>query len=432
MPSAIVYGAGVGGLCSAARLAQAGWEVTLLERLGHVGGRWSSRDVEGFILPTGAFLIAMDDPLAETFAELGVDFPVRPIEERTVYLVGGELVGTGERGGLRALVEAAAARDGSDPQRMMEVIRGAIKGEIPVSDEPLPVWLEAQGAGTDVRAALHAITQAWMALNSEEVRANAFFEYLRAQAGRGHHGIPPEGSRRLAENLADYVRGQGGEIRVNARVAALSATDGRVDGVTLVNGEQLSADVVVSGIGVTATASMLPEELAAKLPPAADVPTAPGITCYIALREPFFEHPAVVTVGTRCVCLVTTPTLVTPELAPEGWHYMETISTFVSSTDDSDSKGELDRHLADVDDLLPGWRERGRLLKHQTYRREWPVYRAWPGHDAEERLPVPGLALVGDSVKAPGLAGTGASAESARLAVEAILAGGAVDRVAAP
>ena len=103
---------------------------------------------------------------------------------------------------------------------MMEVIRGAIKGEIPVSDEPLPVWLEAQGAGTDVRAALHAITQAWMALNSEEVRANAFFEYLRAQAGRGHHGIPPEGSRRLAENLADYVRGQGGEIRVNARVAS--------------------------------------------------------------------------------------------------------------------------------------------------------------------------------------------------------------------
>ena len=423
MPSAIVYGAGVGGLCAAARLAHAGWEVTLLERLGHVGGRWSSRDVEGFVLPTGAFLIAMDDPLAETFAELGVDFPVRPIEERTVYLVGGELVGTGERGGLRALVEAASARDGSDPQRMMELIRGAIKGEVAASDELLPTWLETQGAGTDVRAALHAITQAWMALNAEEVRADAFFDYLRAQAGRGHHGIPPKGSRRLADNLADYVRKQDGEVQLNARVAELSATGGRVDGVILRNGERLRADIVVSGVGVSATAEMLPNGLAATLPPESEVPTAPGITCYIASPEPFYPHPGVVTVGTRCVCLVSTPTLVAPELAPEGWHYTETISTFASSTDDSDAKGELERHLADVDDLLPGWREKGRLLKHQTYRREWPVYRAWPGHDPQDRLPVPGLALVGDSVKAPGLAGTGASAESARLAVEAILAG---------
>ena len=429
MPRAIVYGAGVGGLCAAARLAHAGWEVTLLERLGHVGGRWSSRDVEGFILPTGAFLIAMDDPLAETFEELEVEFPVRPIEERTVYLVGGELVGTGERGGLRALVEAASARDGSDPQRMMQVVRGAIKGDIIASDQPLPVWLETQGAGVDVRAAFRSITQAWMALNPEEVRADAFFEYLRAQAGRGHHGIPPEGSRRLAENLAEHVRQQGGEVRLNARVAGLTATDGRVDGVALLHGERLSADVVVSGIGVTATASMLPEGLAAQLPPESDVLTAPGITCYIASREPFFRHPAVVTVGTRCVCLVSTPTLVAPELAPEGWHYTETISTFASSTDDSDAKGELERHLADVDDLLPGWRENGRLLKHQTYRGAWPVYRAWPGHDPQDRLPVPGLALVGDSVKAPGLAGTGASAESARLVVGAILAG-AGERVA--
>ena len=119
---------------------------------------------------------------------------------------------------------------------------------------------------------------------------------------------------------------------------------------------------------------------------------------------------------------MSTPTLVAPELAPEGWHFTETISTFASSLEDSDSKAELERHLADVDDLLPGWRERGRLLKHQTYRGAWPVYRAWPGHDSQNRLPLPGLVLVGDSVKAPGYAGTGASAESARLAVDALLA----------
>lgn len=423
MPHALVVGAGVGGLCAAARLAQAGWQVTLLERLHQVGGRWSSRDVEGFTLPTGAFLIAMDDPLAETFAELGVDFPVRPIEERTVYRLDGALVGTGERGGLRALIEAAAERDGSDAQQMMQVVRGAISGAVAVTDEPLPVWLQTHGAGPVARAAFHSITQAWMALNAVEVRADAFFDYLRAQSGRGHHGIPPGGSAQLAGNLADFVRQHGGDVRLDARVTGLTTSDGRVDGVVLRDDTRLSADVVVSDIGVTATAALLPRELASRLPAETTVPAAPGITCYIASQEPFYEHPAVVTVRTRCVCLVTTPTLVAPELAPDGWHFTETISTFVSSADDSDAKGELESHLADVDELLPGWRERGRLLKHQTYRGAWPVYRAWPGHDSQDRFPVRGLALVGDSVKPAGFAGTGASAETARLVVEDILAG---------
>lgn len=397
--------------------------MTLVERLRQVGGRWSTREVEGFKLPTGAFLIALDDPLAETFAELGVDFPVRPIEERTAYLVAGELVGTGERGGLRALVGAAAAADGSDAAEVMRALRAAIAGEEVVGEEPLPTWLEARGAGPVVRAAFHAITQAWMALNAEEVAAGTFFDYLRAQAGRGHHGIPPEGSRRLAENLARFVEQHGGEVRLNARVAKITVRRNRVEGLVLLDGTRLEGDIVVSDLGVAATASLLPRELGARLPGEVGVSSVPGITCFVASRQPFFERPAVVTVGTRCVCLVTTPTLVAPELAPPGWHYTETISTFSSSADASDAKGELERHFADIDDLFPAWRERGRLLKHQVYRGAWPVYRAWPGHDLQDRFPLPGLALVGDSVKPPGFAGTGASAESARLVVEGILAG---------
>lgn len=403
----------------------------LVERLRQVGGRWSTRDVDGFKLPTGAFLIALDDPLAATFAELGVDFPVRPIEERTAYLVGGELVNTGERGGLRALVGAAAAVDGSDAAEVTDALRAAIAGEELAGKEPLPTWLEARGAGPMVRAALHAITQAWMALNAEEVAAGTFFDYLRAQAGRGHHGIPPDGSRRLAENLAAFVEQHGGEVRLNTRVAEITVRRGRVEGLVLLDGTRLKGDVVVSGLGVAATASLLPPDVGARLLGKTGIAPVPGITCFVVSREPFFERPAVVTVGTRCVCLVTTPTMVAPELAPPGWHYTETISTFSSSVDDRDSKGELERHLADVDDLLAGWRERGRLLKHQVYRGAWPVYRAWPGHDLEDRFPLPGLALVGDSVKPPGFAGTGASAESARLVVEGILAG-AHEQLAVP
>lgn len=417
---AVVAGAGVGGLCAAARLAHDGWVVTLVERLRHVGGRWSTREVEGFKLPTGAFLIAMDDPLADTFNELGVDFPVRPIEERTVYLVDGELVGTGERGGLRALVAAAARLDGSDIEHVMQAIRGALAGEAEDRDAALPDWLKGRGAGPQVIGAIHALVQAFMALNAKEVTADAFFEYLRMTAGRGRHGIPPEGSIRLARNLADYIVANGGTVVLGAGAERFETHDGVVTGVRTRDGRAFSGDVVVSNLGIEGTAKVLPDEMAASLGPVDDAVSAPGMTCFIAVERPYFEQPAVVVTGTRCVCLVTTPTLVAPELAPPGWHYHETISTFESSEDDSKPKREMERHLADVDDLLPNWRERGRLLQTATYRGSWPVYRSWPGRDPQDRFPVPGLALVGDSVKPHGWPGTGASAESARLVVEAI------------
>lgn len=80
--TAIVLGSGVGTLCGAARLSERGVDVTILERMRHVGGRFSSRGIEGFKLPTGAFMIATDDPLAWTFRDLGTEYPVREAHER--------------------------------------------------------------------------------------------------------------------------------------------------------------------------------------------------------------------------------------------------------------------------------------------------------------------------------------------------------------
>ena len=51
----IVIGAGVGGLSSAAKLAQTSkYEVTLYERMSFAGGRFTQHDHDGFQIPTGA------------------------------------------------------------------------------------------------------------------------------------------------------------------------------------------------------------------------------------------------------------------------------------------------------------------------------------------------------------------------------------------
>jgi phytoene dehydrogenase-like protein len=50
----VVIGAGIGGLAAAGRLAQAGLRPLVLEERARVGGRFSSLEVDGFRVSTGA------------------------------------------------------------------------------------------------------------------------------------------------------------------------------------------------------------------------------------------------------------------------------------------------------------------------------------------------------------------------------------------
>src|SRR5579864_1165044 len=51
---AIIIGAGLGGLLSAAQLLQRGKRVVVLERLAHCGGRFTSKTFQGAQISTGA------------------------------------------------------------------------------------------------------------------------------------------------------------------------------------------------------------------------------------------------------------------------------------------------------------------------------------------------------------------------------------------
>ena len=71
MKSAIVIGAGLGGIALAARLAKSGYQVTLLEKNSRPGGRMGLLEGNGFRFDTGATLFLMPDIFAETYAAIG-------------------------------------------------------------------------------------------------------------------------------------------------------------------------------------------------------------------------------------------------------------------------------------------------------------------------------------------------------------------------
>ena len=95
---AIVVGGGVGGLGMASRLANAGYEVTILEKNADVGGRCRSESFEGggegYRFDTGPSLMLLPDRYREQFTAVG-----KKLE------VGGALTRGGLEGGEAATVE---------------------------------------------------------------------------------------------------------------------------------------------------------------------------------------------------------------------------------------------------------------------------------------------------------------------------------------
>jgi phytoene desaturase len=71
MTSVLVIGAGIGGIATAARLAQQGFQVTVLEKCDQAGGRCGRLVREGHSFDTGSTLFLMPEIYTRTFTDLG-------------------------------------------------------------------------------------------------------------------------------------------------------------------------------------------------------------------------------------------------------------------------------------------------------------------------------------------------------------------------
>ncbi|KAJ4286687.1 ATP-binding cassette transporter CGR1 [Kalmusia sp. IMI 367209] len=80
--SAVIVGAGVGGVATAARLAAAGWKVTVVEKNDFTGGRCSLLNENGYRFDQGPSLLLLPHLFRETFHDLGTS-----MEEEGVHLV---------------------------------------------------------------------------------------------------------------------------------------------------------------------------------------------------------------------------------------------------------------------------------------------------------------------------------------------------------
>lgn len=77
---AIIIGAGVGGIASAARLAKAGYAVTVLEKNDFTGGRCSLIQNDGYRFDQGPSLLLLPHLFHETFRDLGTSLIMEGVD----------------------------------------------------------------------------------------------------------------------------------------------------------------------------------------------------------------------------------------------------------------------------------------------------------------------------------------------------------------
>ncbi|RAW44702.1 phytoene dehydrogenase [Halorubrum sp. 48-1-W] len=294
---AIVVGGGLAGLGSAARLAEAGRDVTLLERRPTVGGRVRSREVDGFTLDRGFQILFTSYPAVRR--ELDVD-----ALDLRAFSPGATIC----RPGSRAVL--------ADPLREpTAVVESALNHEVPFSDKLRTLALRYDlskraadeffaGSGPD--ASIREYLTDWgfssdyvanfvepfyggITLDRSLSTSKAVFEYTFRAMSRGSIAIPAGGMTAIPEQLAERAADAGVEVRTGEDVEAVDVgsggrfrlgSGGPADGarVELADGETLDADVVV-------VATTPPE--ARTLTGVESIPDAgvPNVTAWYALPE---------------------------------------------------------------------------------------------------------------------------------------------------
>ncbi|HEX5762035.1 MAG TPA: NAD(P)/FAD-dependent oxidoreductase [Solirubrobacterales bacterium] len=275
MPDAVVIGAGPNGLVAANLLADAGWEVLVLEEQEQPGGAVKSGELTeaGFVSDLfSAFypLAAAPSPMRELrLEEHGLRWRrsrvavAHPAADGTCPVLSTDLDETA------ASLDAFAPGDGDAWRRLYELwlrvgedVMAMLTGAFPPLRPAAGLARELGPHGT-LRLARMAVLGvrrhseetfrgagggrllAGNALHADlapELPPSAFYGWVLASLGQQvGFPVPEGGAGRLIEALVRRLRAHGGEVRCGQRVEAIAVRSGRAAGVRLAGGEDVAA-----------------------------------------------------------------------------------------------------------------------------------------------------------------------------------------------
>ena len=291
--TAIVIGAGLGGLSAAVHLRLAGWHVRVLEANATPGGRANRLVRDGFTFDTGPSLLNYPWVFESLFQAAGrrlQDYvPLLPVDPSVTFLWpdGARLSLSSD---LRILLEELERLEPGVRTRAIAYLRDsaekyrlAFDGLVTGNDTRYGAWLRRAGLRNLPKLAL------WRSMDAELRRyfpggriAEAFGSYAMYLGGSPYElpgffamlpygelsyglWLPAGGIYGLVDAIVRLAKDLGVQVEVNRPVRRILVDDGRVRGVELAGGETALARVVVSNVDAPATdLALLPADTAAR------------------------------------------------------------------------------------------------------------------------------------------------------------------------
>jgi C-3',4' desaturase CrtD len=296
----VVIGAGVGGLTTAALLAQAGYPATVLEAGTYPGGCAGTFYHKGYRFEAGATLAGgfqPGGPHAVVGEQLGITWPVRPADPAwVVHLPDREIRLTQDKADMLRQFPASA-RFWEDQARIADVSWSlAAQGlpwpptsvtelghlarlgmaHLPQAGRLLPLvyrtarqWLAAYGLAGDEALLRFVDAQLLISAQTTAQHANALYSATALDLPRQGVQHVEGGIGGLAQALADAVERFGGRVLYKHRVTKIDVRAGRVVGVHTLHGRQpgpyVSADFVIANLTPGSLDELLAENSPARL-----------------------------------------------------------------------------------------------------------------------------------------------------------------------
>ena len=229
----IILGAGYGGLCSGALLANAGKKVLVLEKDNTIGGRAKSLLYSGQFLDDGAHMFSRVGHLEAIFDDLGIAFPeVAPVNYSEIY----------HEGAWKSPKEIFTAETYKTVFSLIMKLSPEEVSEL--DDVPLKKWVTTISDDPGIQKMFYYLGCTTSVGNRFETYSTGEMLYiLREIIENGKlselGGVVKGGMNGILQPLADYIASHGGEVRLGSPADSVEIKNGRAVGVNVETGDKV-------------------------------------------------------------------------------------------------------------------------------------------------------------------------------------------------